>query len=91
MTTLVFILEGRSVRVLLETLLPRVLPMEKLQVRYVVFEGKQDLHKQLVRKMRLWRTPNTQFVVLRDQDSGDCKGVETSHPRHPLIAFLFRA
>jgi len=76
MITLVFFLEERSARELLEGLLPRFLPMDKVTPRYVVFEGKQDLEKQLVRRMRLWRTPNTHFVVLRDQDSAVCQDVK---------------
>ncbi len=77
MITLVFFLEELSARVLLEGLLPRVVPTESVNLRFVVFEGKQDLEKQLVRRMRLWRLPNTRFVVLRDQDSADCKDVKT--------------
>ncbi len=76
MITLVFFLEERSAKVLLEDLLPRFLPMEHIVPRYVVFEGKQDLEKQLVRKLRSWRTPNTSFIVLRDQDSADCHSVK---------------
>ncbi|NOY93443.1 MAG: DUF4276 family protein [Deltaproteobacteria bacterium] len=77
MITLVFFLEELSARVLLEGLLPRFVPTESVKLRFVVFEGKQDLEKQLVRRMRLWRLPNTRFVVLRDQDSADCKDVKT--------------
>jgi len=76
MITLVFFLEELSARVLLEGLLPRFLPMDFVAFRFVVFEGKQDLEKQLVRRMRLWRLPNTHFVVLRDQDSAKCKDVK---------------
>lgn len=46
---------------------------ENIQPRFVVFEGKQDLERQLVRKLRLWRIPDCRFFVLRDQDSGDCR------------------
>jgi len=87
--TLVFFLEEESARALLEGLLPRFLPMERIDARYVVFEGKQDLEKQLVRKMRHWRTPNSHFIVLRDQDSADCKDVKKrladlcKQARHP--------
>ena len=76
MTTLVFFLEEPSARALLEVLLPRFLPMDVVTLRFVVFEGKQDLEKQLVRKMRVWRTPDTHFIVLRDQDSANCKDVK---------------
>jgi len=71
--TLVFFLEELSAKALLEGLLPRMLPMDQLLLRFVVFEGKQDMEKQLARRMRLWRTPNSYFIVLRDQDSSDCK------------------
>ncbi|MBT3219465.1 MAG: DUF4276 family protein [Proteobacteria bacterium] len=76
MITLVFFLEERSAKALLEGLLPRVLSMDEFAIHYVPFEGKQDLEKQLVRKMRGWRTPETHFVVLRDQDNGRCKDVK---------------
>ena len=76
MITLVFFLEELSARTLLEGLLPRFLPMDQVMLRFVVFEGKQDLERQLVRKMRHWRTPNSYFIVLRDQDSADCKDVK---------------
>ena len=38
-----------------------------------MFEGKQDLEKQLERKLRGYLTPQAKFMILRDQDSGDCK------------------
>ena len=71
MKSLVFFLEEYSARAMLEELLPRLLPDGWL-VRYIVFEGKQDLEKQLPRKLRAWQLPDCEFVVLRDKDSGDC-------------------
>jgi hypothetical protein len=44
----------------------------------VVFEGKQDLERQIVRRMRGYRIPGAQFVVLRDQDTGDCSTVNAT-------------
>jgi hypothetical protein len=76
MINLVFFLEEPSAQALLEGLLPRFLPMDRVMLRFVVFEGKQDLEKQLVRRMRHWRAPNSHFIVLRDQDSADCKDVK---------------
>jgi len=72
---LVFFLEEPSAREMLKGLLPRLLP-ESVCCRYVVFEGKQDLEKQLPRKLRGWRIPDCRFVVLRDQDSGDCHQIK---------------
>ena len=71
MTTLVFCLEEPSAKTMLEGVLPRLLP-EHITTRYMVFEGKQDLHKQLSRKLRLWQGDDALFVVMRDQDAGDC-------------------
>lgn len=75
MTELVFMLEEPSARSMLEGLLPRFLPDDVI-VRYIVFEGKQDLEKNLVRRMRGYRVPGSLFVVMRDQDSGDCFAIK---------------
>ena len=75
MKCLVFFLEEPSARDLLEGLLPRLLP-DTIQVQFLVFEGKQDLEGQLVRKLKGWRVPDSAFVVLRDQDAADCKAIK---------------
>ena len=75
MTTLVFLLEEESARHMLEGLLPRLLP-QGVHVRYIVFEGKQDLQQQLGRRLRGWLAPDTRFVVLHDQDSSDCRALK---------------
>lgn len=74
MTTLAFLLEEPSARAMLEGVLPRLLPPE-LEVVFMVFEGKQDLHRRMVMRMQHWQRPDTRFVVMRDQDSGDCRQV----------------
>lgn len=74
MSTLVFLLEEPSARAMLQAVLPRVLPPQ-VTVQYMVFEGKQDLHKRLALRLRHWRAPDSRFVVLRDQDSDDCRQV----------------
>ncbi len=75
MITLVFLLEERSMREALEGLLPRILP-DDVHVILVPHEGKSDLERSIPRKLRGWRTPDTWFVVMRDQDSGDCVAVK---------------
>lgn len=74
MITLVFCLEEPSAREMLKGILPRLLP-DDVVVHYMVFEGKQDLHKQLQRKIQKWLLPDSYFVVMRDQDSGDCRKI----------------
>ena len=71
MSQLVFFLEEPSAREMLEGLLPRLLPRATVP-RYVVFEGKNDMKKQLPKKLRGWRVPDSRFVVLRDKDGADC-------------------
>jgi hypothetical protein len=75
MKTIVFFLEEPSAREMLEGILPRVLPPE-MNTRYVIFRGKQDLEKQLEKRLRGWHLPGSVFVVLRDQDSGDCRSIK---------------
>jgi len=70
--TLVFLLEEPSAQDALQGFLPNILPAE-IHVEYMVFEGKQDLEKRIGRRMRAWLRPDTSFVVLRDQDNGDCQ------------------
>lgn len=72
---LVFFLEEPSAEDFLRAFLPTIgLPMP--QVHFVVFQGKQDLERRLVRRMRGWIRPNTHFVVMRDQDAGDCRAIK---------------
>lgn len=77
MTELVFCLEEASAQAMLEGLLPRLFPNGGLIYRYITFQGKQDLEKQLPRKLRGYQNPLAKFVVLRDQDSHpDCRAVK---------------
>jgi len=75
MTELVCLLEEPSAQAMLEGLLPRILPAS-ITVRYIVFEGKQDLDKQLVRRLRCYLVPTAKFVILRDKDGADCHEVK---------------
>lgn len=75
MPEIVFLLEEPSARDALEGMLLTVLPPD-VQTKYLVFEGKQDLEKRMARTLRAWRTPDAKFIVLRDQDSGDCYAIK---------------
>lgn len=73
MTCLVFFLEEKSAEIMLEGILPQILP-EGVEHKCVVFEGKQDLEKRLPKRLRGWQhIEETKFIVLRDQDSADCR------------------
>ena len=73
--TLVFLLEEFSMKVFLEPLLPRILP-EGVESLLISHEGKKDLEKSIPRKLRAWPKDGTQFIVVRDQDSGDCRAIK---------------
>lgn len=73
---LVFMLEEPSMKAFLQGLLPRILPPH-VGFKLIPHEGKSDLEKSLKIKLRGWRTPETRFIVVRDQDSGDCKRIKT--------------
>ena len=76
MNRIVFLLEEDSMRILLEGLLPRLFP--GLLFQCVPHEGKHDLEKSILRKLKAWREPGVRFVVVRDQDSADCHQVKTN-------------
>lgn len=76
MKELVCLLEEESARAMLAELLPRVLD-PRIQPRLIAFEGKQDLERQLVRRIRHYQNRRARFLVLRDQDSApDCRTVK---------------
>lgn len=77
MRTLVIFLEEPSAKALLQGLLPRVLPAN-VSPLYVVFEGKQDLEKQLEKRLSCWQMPDCLFLVMRDQDAGNCHEIKRS-------------
>ena len=61
-------------KTLLDGLLPRLFPC--LVFQCVPHEGRQDLAKSVPRKLRAWREPGVRFVVLRDNDGGDCHALK---------------
>jgi hypothetical protein len=71
MKELVFFLEEISAQRFLEGILPRLLPSDVSPI-YVTFEGKNDLQKNLERKLRAWIKPALGFIVLQDKDHNDC-------------------
>ena len=70
MSRLVFLLEEPSMRDLLEGLLPRVFP--NLDFLCIPHRGKTDLERSIPRKLRGWGNPGDRFVIVRDNDGGNC-------------------
>lgn len=72
MKELVFLLEEESAKAMLESMLPRILHPD-IRSRFIPFEGKQDLEKQMLKRLRGYSNPQARFIVLRDQDNAqDC-------------------
>jgi hypothetical protein len=70
-----FLLEGESDEIVLEALLPKILPAKTTYALHV-FQGKQNLLKKLperLRGYRSWLPPHWRLVILRDSDREDCK------------------
>jgi hypothetical protein len=67
---LVILTEEPSMKVFLDTLIRRVYPDLPLTIK--AYLGKQDLEKGVARFLRAWRTPDSHFIVIHDQDSWDC-------------------
>lgn len=69
----VFLLEEQSMKVFLDDLLPRLFGwVEHQHFQCVPHEGKSDLEASFPRKLRAWREPGVQFVVMRDNDGANC-------------------
>lgn len=71
MKEIVFLVEELSMKEFLKVILPKVLP-DNISYTIIHHEGKQDLEKSIPKKLRAFRQPGIQFVVLIDQDSNDC-------------------
>lgn len=72
---LVCLLEERSAEEVLQVVLPKILS-SNISVRYLSFEGKNDLKKKLQRRIQGWQGDDACFLVLMDQDGADCRIVK---------------
>lgn len=74
MKELVCLLEEPSAKIFLNIIFSK-LP-SPYPVRYILFDGKQDMEKNIYRKLKAYCNPNAVFLILRDQDSGDCRMIK---------------
>lgn len=74
---LVFLLEEPSMKLLLEGLLPRLMPgwVAGQHFLCVAHQGKSDLDLSIPRKLSAWQYPGDRFVIVRDNDAADCVAV----------------
>ncbi len=75
---IVLLTEEPSMRAFLETILPELWPNSIRGVHWMVlsFQGKSDLESSITRKLRQWHYGNPHFLILRDNDGGDCLAVK---------------
>ena len=75
MARIVFLLEEPSMVELLRGVLPKVFPdwVENQHRIAVPHSGKSDLEASVPRKLRAWNVPGDRFVIMRDNDGGDCR------------------
>ncbi len=71
---IVILCEERSMRDTLAILLARHYPhlVEGIHWQIVFFQGKADLEKNFIAKMRSWSHLSPHFIILRDNDGADC-------------------
>ena len=69
--TLVVLVEEPSMEAFLNDLLPRVIG-DRAHFKIIPHQGVADLERSLPRKLRAWRDPNARFLIIRDNDRGDC-------------------
>ena len=71
----------------LEVLLPRLFP--ELSFLCIPHEGKSDLERRIANTLRQWQEPGAKFVIVRDNDGGDC--LELKERLHQLCRLGGRA
>jgi hypothetical protein len=81
MNRIVFLLEERSMKILLDILLPRLFP--GLSFICLAHEGKHDLEKSIIRKLKAWKEPGVRFVIVRDNDGTDCHALLRQPKNNP--------
>lgn len=78
MIQLIVMTEEPSMEECLNIILKKIIP-EDWFLTVIPHEGKQDLEKSIPRKLKAFKSNvsiNYKFVIVRDQDSGDCKKIK---------------
>ncbi|MEQ9370950.1 MAG: DUF4276 family protein [Coleofasciculus chthonoplastes F3-SA18-01] len=75
---IIFLLEEASINRVLDKILPQLIP-DKITYICIPHQGKQDLAKSIPNKIKSFHqiSPSTEFVIVHDQDSHDCKKLKT--------------
>ena len=71
---MIFLVEENSMKEFLDKFLRRVYP--GLEFLCIPHDGKSDLDRKIVHTLRRWQVPGDRFVIVRDNDGGDCYAVK---------------
>lgn len=82
--TLVILTEESSMKEVVKAILPKM-GVSLDQVTIIEHQGVSHLERSLQRKLKGWTDPNAKFLVLRDNDNGDC------HARKKRLVELINA
>ncbi|MBP0034262.1 MAG: DUF4276 family protein [Roseofilum sp. Belize BBD 4] len=75
---LIFLLEEPSIKDILELILPKIF-RQHITYKCIAHQGKQDLAKSIPTKIKAFQfSPTTQFIIVHDQDSHDCKKLKSN-------------
>lgn len=72
---IIFLLEERSMKEVLDIILPKILPSD-VEFKTIAHSGKSDLQESVPHKLKAWRQPDVKFVIVQDQDSAECTKVK---------------
>ena len=71
---MIFLVEELSMQAFLDIFLRRLYP--ELEFLCVPHNGKSHLDRNIVHTLRDWQVPGDRFVILRDNDGGDCHALK---------------
>ncbi|MFA5480612.1 MAG: DUF4276 family protein [Candidatus Muiribacteriota bacterium] len=75
MKNIVFFLEEKSAKVFLEIIVNRLKTKYDnydTNFYFITFEGKSDLLKKYIKKIKHWNLPNSNFLIFIDEDNNKC-------------------
>lgn len=93
---IVFLTEELSIKPVIQKLMNSISPEAQIGCDWMTisFQGKADLEKNLAKKMASWSYHSPHFIIIRDNDGGDCAALknrlfhiasETDKPFHVRI------
>ena len=68
--TIIFLLEEKSMKEVLDIILPQILPPD-ICYKTIPHSGKSDLQESIPHKLKAWSQADIKFVIVQDQDSAD--------------------